>query len=291
MAPAVLFGFAAVPAWRSCQHRYDLSAVIPMFYSAVSLCAYGAAGALRSRPQWSNAARITGGMYGLVAPAAGAGLLAASDAAPLRESALYQWSTVSVAVTGVIALAEAWLSRRNWMIVPASAVLTIALLLQIGRFNPENVQANTAIIGAYLLLLGAFGLSRLRLIPQLAGDAQYIEALGAATIMLPSFVQSIGGGWQYEVILLAEATVFLAAGVGLRRRGIVAAAFLGLVLAAGRVLFDAVNAVPNWVIVMLAGLVLLGIGVGILAGRERWAKWQDAMLSWWGEVNGEPAPH
>ena len=289
LAPAALFGFAAVPAWRA-----DVgasAAVIPMIYSAVSLAAYSAAVAVRNRPRWSNAARVTGALYGLVAPAAGAGLLAASDDEPLRTSALYEWSTVSVAVTGAIGLAEAWLSRRSWMIVPASAVLTIALLLQIGRLNPANVQAYTAIIGAYLVLLGAFGLSRLRLIPQLAGDAQYVEALGAATIMLPSFVQSIGGGWHYEVILLAEASVFLAVGVAIRRRGIVAAAILALVLAAGRVLFDAVNALPNWVVVMLAGLVLLGIGVGILAGRERWAKWQDAMLAWWGEVNGEPAAH
>jgi hypothetical protein len=145
------------------------------------------------------------------------------------------------------------------------------------------VQAYTAVVGAYIVLLAVVGLSRMKLIPELEEASGYIEALGAATIMLPSFAQSIDGGWRYEVILVAETVAFFAAGVGLRRRGLVSAAALALVLVAGRVLVDAVNALPNWITIMLAGLALLGIGFGILVSRERWGRWQAQVQAWWGE--------
>jgi hypothetical protein len=121
----------------------------------------------------------------------------------------------------------------------------------------------------------------------------YVEALGAATVMLPSFVQSFDAGWRYQWILLIEAALFLAGGIALRRRGILSAGVLFLVLVAGRALFDAINAMPNWIVVALCGIGLLGIGVGILLGRERWDRWQRTVVSWWesaGEHNGALAP-
>ena len=48
-------------------------------------------------------------------------------------------------------------------------------------------------------------------------------------------------------------------------------------------LVDAVNALPNWITIMLAGLALLAIGVGILVSRERWGRWQAQVEAWWGE--------
>ncbi|TAK61634.1 MAG: hypothetical protein EPO22_08245 [Dehalococcoidia bacterium] len=172
---------------------------------------------------------------------------------------------------------EACARRRDWIIAPASAVLLVALLLQIARFDTQNAQAYTTVIGAYLVVLAIVGLSRMKLIPELEEASGYIEALGAATIMLPSFAQSIGGGWRYEVILVVETIVFFAAGVGLRRRGLVSAAAVALVLV------DAVNALPNWITIMLAGLALLAVGVGILVSRERWGRWQTHVQAWWGE--------
>lgn len=159
--------------------------------------------------------------------------------------------------------------------MPASAVLTIALLLQIGRFNPENAQAYTLVIGAYLMLLGLLGLWKFRLVPELANASPVVEAIGAAFIMAPSMIQSLEpGGGRYEWIVLAEAAAFFTASIVLRRRGILSAAIVAMVLIAGRVLFDAVNALPNWVVVMVAGMALLGIGMGILLGRDRWSRWQ-----------------
>jgi hypothetical protein len=108
--------------------------------------------------------------------------------------------------------------------------------------------------------------------------------------MLPSMVQSLEpGGGRYEWIVLAEALAFFISSIVLRRRGLLAAAIVAQVLVASRVLFDAVNALPNWVVVMLAGMALLGIGMGILLGRERWARWQEALLGWWAHGAGAAA--
>ncbi len=285
-APSVAFGFIAVAAWRA--HLDESFAVLPIAYSLAGAAAYCSAFALKDRlPRWSMALRATGAAYALVAPAAGFGVLTgrveggATDSDEFARTALYQCSTLAVAAVGVLALVESMIARRRWVIVPASAVLTVALLLQIGRFEPENPQVYTAVVGSYLVLLAIVGLSRMKLIPELGEFAVYVEALGAATVMLPSFVQSFDAGWRYQWILLIEAAMFLTAGIGLRRRGILSAGVLFMVLVAGRTLFDALNAMPNWIVVALCGIGLLGIGMGILLGRERWDKWQRTVVSWW----------
>jgi hypothetical protein len=292
--PSVVFGFAGIAAWRA--HLDESFAVLPIAYTLAAMAAYCAAIALSEKlPRWSMALRAAGAAYALVAPAMGFGVLSAQSEGgfvgeqAFARTALYQASTLAVAAVGVLALVESLLAGRRWIIVPASAVLTIALLLQIGRFDPENPQVYTAVIGSYLVLLGLVGLSRLRLIPQLADYGVYVEALGAAMVMLPSFVQSIDAGWRYQWILLIEATLFLAGGIALRRRGILSAGVVFLVLVAGRTLLDAINAMPNWIVVALCGIGLLGIGMGILLGRERWDRWQRTVMSWWeaaGDGNG-----
>jgi hypothetical protein len=39
---------------------------------------------------------------------------------------------------------------------------------------------------------------------------------------------------------------------------------------------------------MLAGMALLGVGMGILLGRERWNAWQRSLLGWWDAAGGQP---
>jgi hypothetical protein len=131
---------------------------------------------------------------------------------------------------------------------------------------------------------------RFKLIPELAEVAPFVEALGAAMIMLPSFVQSLDAGYRYQWILLAEALGFLTLSIVLRRRGMLAAALSAMVLVAGRMLVDAVNALPSWVIVAIAGSALLGIGMGILLGRDRWSAWQEALMGWWDETGNGHSP-
>ncbi len=290
--PAAAYGFLMIAAWRA--HADASYAVLPMTYAAAAVAAYAAALTLRDVfPRLSLGLRATGAAYALVAPAAGFALLAyAEDAEHLLRTPLYQWSTIGVAAVGLLAVIESSLTRRTWITVPASAVLLVALLLQIARFEPENVQAYTAVIGAYLVLLGAVGLARMRLLPEAAPYAQYVEALGAAIVMLPSFVQSLDAdGWPYTLALLMEAVAFFSAGVTLRRRGVLSAAILALVLVAGRTLFDAINAMPNWMVAAVVGIALLGVGMGILLGRDRWERWQRSVASWWEDTSGAAPAH
>jgi multisubunit Na+/H+ antiporter MnhG subunit len=271
--------------------------MLPIAFAAIAIIAAAASVALRVRPRWSAAARVCSAGYAVVAPATGFLVLASQTHhgyvgdTPFYETALYESSTLALALAGALALGAAIASQRRWVVLPASAVLTVALLLQIGRFNPENAQAYTAVLGAYFLLAGLLGLWKFRLVPELAEAAPVVEALGAAIIMLPSMVQSLDvGGGRYEWLLLAEAAAFFTSSIVLRRRGLLSAAKVALVLVAGRVLFDAVNALPNWVVVMLAGMALLGIGMGILLGRERWGRWQEALLGWWAHGEGAAVP-
>jgi hypothetical protein len=223
----------------------------------------------------------------------GFGILAADTQAslfegePFETSALYEWSTLATGLVGLLALAESSIARRGWVVVAGSAVMLVAILLQIGRFHPDNIQAYTAVIGAYFVLLGLVGLSRYRLVPGLDETAVYVEALGAAVIMFPSFLQSIDGGWQYEVILLVEAAAFFAAGVALQRRGI-SARRSGPCARRGRVLFDALNALPNWIVALIIGMALLAVGLGIMISRDRWTRWEEKVASWWGEAKDAP---
>jgi hypothetical protein len=77
--------------------------------------------------------------------------------------------------------------------------------------------------------------------------------------------------------------------VALRRRGLLATSLVALVLVAGRALFDAVNALPNWIVVLLVGMALLGIGMAILVGRDRWGQLEARLLSWWEDM-GDTQP-
>jgi membrane-bound ClpP family serine protease len=151
------------------------------------------------------------------------------------------------------------------------------------------MQAYTAVIGTYLVLLTLFGISRYRLIPGLEESVAYVEALGAITIMLPSFLQSLDGNWRYEMILLVEAAAFLTSGIALRRSGLLGASLFALMLVGGRVLFDAINAVPNWIVALIIGMALLLAGLAITLSRDRWTRWQEQIISWWGETQNVSA--
>ncbi len=292
-APSAVFGFAAVIAWRQ-EADWALYS-IPLAYSGIALGLYAAGFALRPRLRiWGDALRAAGAAFAVASPGVGFGILAADTEAgmfrgdPFETSALYEWSTLATGLVGVLALVESSIARRGWVVVAGSAVMLVAMLLQIGRFHPDNIQAYTAVIGAYLVLLGLVGLSRYRLIPGLDESAVYVEALGAAVVMFPSFLQSIDGGWRYELILLVEAAGFFTTGVVLQRRGLLGTSLGGLVLVGGRVLFDALNALPNWIVALIIGMALLATGLGIMIGRERWTRWEERVASWWGQTG---APH
>jgi hypothetical protein len=282
-APSAVLSVLAVITWRD---HFDLAPeTLPLAFAAIGIAAYALAIALRNlQRDWSGALRIAGAGYALIAPVAGFVAIAIEQGdAEFAQTALYEWTTLAVAVAGGLAIVEAALSARRWIIVPASATLVVALLLQIARFEPENAQAYTLVIGAYVVLLGAVGISRYRLIPGIESSGTYVEALGAATIMFPSFLQSLEGGWTYQLILFGEAIAFVVLAVAFRRHGMLAAALGALVLVAGRAIIDTMNALPNWIVASLGGALLLAAGMAVLVARDRWVSWQERVLGWWDE--------
>jgi hypothetical protein len=286
VVPAAIFAAIAVMAWRT--DTDAPLAVVPITYTAAALVLYASGLALRNHSRtWSDAIRALGAAAGLLAPAAGFLLVAwytqdgLIDGTRFERTPLYQWSTLATVAVGLIAVAEAAVMRRGVVGLAGSGIIAVAALLQIGRFSPEDVQPYTLVAGAYLVLVGLVGLRRMRLLPQLDELSPYIEALGAAVVMLPAFFQSLDGAWRYQVLLLVEAAVFFALSVALRRRALLATATVFLVLLAFRSAVDAVNALPNWIVVLLAGMALLAAGMAILLGRDRWDRWQHAMAAWW----------
>ena len=282
-APAALFGVAAIGVWQRELGVASWSVPAALSFAGVAMC--GMACVLPRR--WLLPLMAVGVGYAAIAPAAGFAMLAYQGSGDVRyyESSIYEYSTIALAVLGALVTAASARTRR-WLALPGSAIVVGALLFQIGRFHPENAQAYTAVIGAYLVLVGTFGLSKLRLAPSLVAVAPFVEGAGAAIVMLPSFLQSFEAGWRYDWIFLAEASAFFIAGIALRRRGLLSVSVTALVLVAVHALFDAVNALPNWVVVATAGAAMLGIGMGILVGRDRWSIWQESVVRWWGDAAG-----
>lgn len=283
-------GFAAVVAWQR-QLDAPLSSV-PLTYSATAVACYAAAVLLRSKAsRWSSALRIAGSLYAVVAPVVAQAILvdrAHGRFETVHGSSMFAWWAVIVGVTGALAIVESAMSRRSWLMLPASALIAASMLIAVGRVHPASPQAYTAIIGGYLLFAGAVGIARLRWAPAWERAVPFMEAAGAFTIMLPSALEAWNGDARYLLLLLGEAAVLLSAGVLIRRRGMAGAGITALVLVSGRMLFDAANALPNWVSVMVAGLALLVIGFAILAGRERFLRWQHAVLDWWAGPSALP---
>jgi len=158
----------------------------------------------------------------------------------------------------------------------------VALLLYIGHFRPDNVQAYTAPLGVYLLAATSLAL-RLRALPDsIAVLLQPIQALGAAILMGPSLAQSWDdGGWPYALLLLGEGLLILGVALVQRWAWLLSAATAFIVLDAIRYLFNAAQLLPSWAILALAGLLVMAAGVAILLGRERWTLWQQALQDWW----------
>jgi hypothetical protein len=295
------FGFFAIlAAWRYYEPN---DAYLPLVFSGVGYGLFFAYVSLRGLDErgpaqpprqgltvsWALVALALAFAYVAAAPVVGwvrldmlADLRGFIGTEHFEETLLYQTAAASVLLLGVLLAAQAWLVRRLDIAAGASALLMVALLLEIGHFRPENVQAYTAPLGVYLLVGASLAL-RVRGLPK---DVQPLieplQALGAAVLMGPSLAQSWqDGGWPYALLLLGEGFFILGVALVQRWRWLLSVATGFIVLDALRYLFDAAQALPNWLIVALAGLLLLGAGTAVLLGRERWVEWQRTAQAWW----------
>ena len=294
--PAAYGFFALLAAWR---HFEPDDAYLPLVISGVGYGLFAAHAALRRRPwpalaqlsdAWPLAAQALAFAYAVAAPVAGwvrLAVLADPDGfvgtEPFEETLLYQTAAASVLLLGLLMMAQWWLVRRVEIAVGASAVLMVALLLAIGHFRPENVQAYTAPLGAYLLA-GAFLALRVeRLSDEVRLFIGPLEALGAAVLMGPSFVQSFDDdAWRYGLILLGEGLGLVALALVQRRLWLLSTSVTFVVLDGVHYLFFAGGpALPNWAILAIAGTAVMAAGTAILLGRDRWTDWQRMVEAWW----------
>jgi hypothetical protein len=181
---------------------------------------------------------------------------------------LYQTSAASVLLLALLVLAQSWLWRRLPFAAAASALMMVALLLEIGHFRPGNPRAYTAPLGVYLLACALLAL-RVRGMPvDLREATGPTEALGAPLIMAPSFVQSLdNNGWRYGLILLPEALAFVAVALVQRRIWLLSVSLSPAVLDGVHYLFFAGGPVlPNWAILAIAGTAVMAAGTAILLG-------------------------
>ena len=304
--PAAFGFFAILAAWR---HYEPNDAYLPLAFSGVGYGLFFAYVSLRGLGERAPAPLPRQGLtvswtlvtlalaFSYVAAAPVVGWVRIDMLADFRgfigtehfeETLLYQTAAASVLLLGVLIAAQAWLMRRLDVAAGASAVLMVALLLEIGHVRPENVQAYTAPLGVYLFVGASLAL-RVRGLPkEIRPLIEPLQALGAAVVMGPSLVQSWqDGGWPYALILFGEGFFVLGLALVQRWRWLLSVATGFIVLDALRYLFDAAQALPNWLIVALAGLLLLGAGTAVLLGRERWVEWQRTAQAWWAR---EPLP-
>ncbi len=302
--PASYGFFAVLAAWR--YYGAD-DAYLALVISAMAYAFFAAQALLRDRSlpanvrlglsvSWPQVAQACAFAYALAAPVVGWVRLAALadergfvGAERFEATLLYQTSAASVLLLAFLVLAQAWLWRRLPLAAGASALMMVALLLEIGHFRPENAQAYTAPLGVYLLA-GALLALRVRGLPKdVRSMTGPVEALGALLIMAPSFVQSLDdNGWRYGLILLAEALAFVALALVQRRLWLLGVSLALAVLNGVHYLFFAGGpALPNWAILALAGTAVMAAGTAILLGRDRWTVWQRAAQAWWSR---EPLP-
>ena len=290
--PAVFGFFALLAAWR---HYEPIDLYLPLALSAVGYALFAAFLGLRSRAEsWSRVVLILGVGYVLAAPITGwvrLGILADDSgfigAASFEETALYQTAAGSVLLLGLMAIAQGWMIRRMEIAAGGTALLMVALLLEIGHFRPENVQAYSAPLGVYLLL-GSMLATRAR---GLSADVQAIlpgvQALGAVVLMAPSLAASWQeGGWPYALILLGEGLFLLTLALVQRRVWLLSTSVGFIVLDAIQYLLSGAETLPPWAILAIAGSLVMAAGTAILLGRERWTEWQRSVRTWW---ENEPA--
>ena len=229
--------------------------------------------AMSSWADWSRAAAICAAVAG----ACGA-TLAYRDAEMWRIYTALAWIDLAALVAVVARLA-----RSRDLLAGAALSLVPALLALISFVRPSDAQAYAIPTGGYLLAVAALIRRDHRQGRGVA--ASLVAASGVAALILTSVAQALDTErLGYVLWTLAEGVLLLGAGFALRWRVLVVGGVSGVVLIAVRLLFDAVSALPGWVILGGSGITLLGVAVALLlirdrltkTGRlvaERWASW------------------
>ena len=205
----------------------------------------------------------------------------------LRELVLdlaYGPAGLATALCGAALSADALMTLRRPTGYGASAVIAAAALMGIARITPNNPQAYAVPLGLYLLALSVYVAYEHELGPVRMPAANSLIAAAIIVILGTTFVQSLVHPWRYTFLGLGEGLALLAATLFLRRRYGVALTLSFLVLTTLRAAFDVARSLPNWVVIGLLGLALLGTSLLVLVRRDRFERWSAAAAARWSRL-------
>jgi hypothetical protein len=202
------------------------------------------------------------------------------------------WAMLAIVLAVVMAqiTLEGVRVRRRPIWLLGVAGLTAALLLAIAIARPGNVQAYSLPVGAVLLALGVtwarprdtFGVN--------LSDGEAVTLVGLLVLTLPAAVQGWGpNGTRYGIELIGMGALFLALGVPLGARWLVAGGVLTLSGVALRWLIVYSAALPRWLLLGAVGTGLIALGLLLLVHRERWERSRRAVAGWWRSKRGRGA--
>ena len=171
----------------------------------------------------------------------------------------------------------------GWASLPASALVMVALELAIATLEPGNVQAHTVPAALYLALVGLLVRTSARLSEHL-GWHELLQLAGAALLVLPQAEQGFEpGGARWGLVLLIEGIVLLGIAMALGARWLGVSGVVTLSGVALRFLWvnRDTDVVPYWVMLAVAGFVLLAIGLTVLLQRDWWDRTRLRLQAWW----------
>ena len=232
--------------------------------------------------RWLGDCRAALALFNLAEPLVDS--LAAGELIRLVLAHSYGPAGLAAALCGAALAADAIMTLRRPTGYSASAMIAVAILMGIARITPDNPQAYVIPLGIYLLALSVYVAYERDLGPMRMPIANALLAGAIIVILGTTFLQSLGQPWRYIALGLIEGLVLLGATAFLRRRYGVALAVGFLVLIAFRALFDVARALPNWAMIGLLGLLLLGVGVLFLLRRDRLEAWASATLRRWSQL-------
>ena len=203
-----------------------------------------------------------------------------------NPATLVEFRTLAALLLPVAAAVE-FEGRRlgiRWASLPASALVMVALELAIATLEPGNVQAHTVPAALYLALVGLAVRTSGTLSRHLSWH-ELLQLAGAALLVLPQAEQGFEpGGTRWGLVLLVEGFALLGIAMVLGARWLGVSAVITLSGVALRFLWlnRETEAVPYWVMLAVAGFLLLAVGFTILLQREWWDRTRARVRGWWG---------
>ena len=203
-----------------------------------------------------------------------------------NPATLVEFRTLAALLLPVAAAVE-FEGRRlgiRWASLPASALVMVALELAIATLEPGNVQAHTVPAALYLALVGLAVRTSGTLSRHLSWH-ELLQLAGAALLVLPQAEQGFEpGGTRWGLVLLIEGFALLGIAMVLGARWLGVSAVVTLSGVALRFLWlnRETEAVPYWVMLAVAGFLLLAVGFTILLQREWWDRTRMRVRGWWG---------